>query len=150
MNFIWEDPEKKVHGDISQEAMESRAQYIVKALNLKKTDCVLDIGCGEGLTDYYIKEKCGKLKGIDFAKSRIAEAKKRNPECDYFEASFLENYKEKCQNVNKVFSDNVMQYCKPEDTYSFLRNSIAVLGKECGELMHFDVPDFDRGHLSSL
>lgn len=137
----WEKTETSVHHQASEADLKVMSEYIAEALCLTPEDCVLDIGCGDGQIDFFLKEKCGHLNGFDFSKTKIEEAKARNAEASYFVASFLDDYKEKCQDINKIFSYGVMQYCKPEDTKSFIRHSVETLSKGGGEVVHLDVPD---------
>lgn len=140
----WNKPESSVHRYAAEAGFKSMAESIGEGLRLCREDNVLDIGCGDGHMDSYLKEKCGRLSGFDFAKTKIEEAKERNKDVNYFVASFLEDYQKKCQNVNKVFSYSVMQYCNPKDVEEFLRHSMEALGQGEGIAVHFGVPDKDK------
>lgn len=144
VRLLWEKPETKVHGQTTPGVLKEMSRLITEELCLVKEDRVLDIGCGDGQIDFFLKKKCAELSGFDFSETKINEAKARNKEVSYFVASFLEDYKEKCRNINKVFSYGVMQYCKPEDVETFIQHSVEVLKGTSGLVMHLDVPDKDK------
>ncbi len=50
----------------------SRYKFVVKML--KKTDEVLEVGCGSGLGSIYLSQECKSVYGIDVQKQEIAEA----------------------------------------------------------------------------
>lgn len=145
---IWEDPEVKVHSDLSEDAMMSIASYITMVLKINKADNILDIGCGDGRLDFYLKKQANELHGIDFSKSKLEEAKKRNTEVSYYEKSFLDNIE--LGGINKVYSYSVMQYCKPEDIRTFFEKQFNLVGGVKSQdkmIVHLDVPDLSKALL---
>ena len=122
---IWEDELVKVHGDMT------KLQYYFSCINdvleFKETDCVLDIGCGDGAIDSYIN--VNKLYGIDISQNKLTEAKKRNPKYVYQKQSFLDKISFIDDKINKCFSYGVVQYCKPEDVNKLIENSIVSILK---------------------
>ena len=44
---------------------------------------MLDVGCGVGLTDSYLRSRFGSLSGVDVAAGAVEEAARRNPWADY-------------------------------------------------------------------
>lgn len=142
---IWEDESVMVHGDMS------KPQYyyscIDEVLNFEEKDCVLDIGCGDGIIDSYIQ--VDNLFGIDVSENKLAEAKKRNPRYIYQAQSFLDRIDCKEIKINKCFSYSVVQYCKPEDISMLIRNSIDVVLKNWGGralIAHIEVPDIEKAY----
>lgn|GEM_PF-1708644 len=136
---VWET--KAVHPRFDNP--EEYYNYINKTLNFRKTDVVLDIGCGDGTLDSYLP--C-KVFGIDVAKAKIEKAKRQNPGGNYLRQSFLDKFKFANSRINKVFSFTVFQYCKPEDADTLLRNSIEALDFRHlseGMVAHLSIPDIE-------
>ena len=48
---------------------------------LPATDCVLDVGCGNGIYTQWLGKKCGKAVGVDHNQKNLAWAKHEFPEC---------------------------------------------------------------------
>lgn len=137
----WESLDAKAHLDISPSAIRSYVDRIEQVINFDKDSIVLDVACGDGLIDELIKKEVGSLSGFDFSKTRIDQAKERNPECDYWVQSFLDSYKHKGYDI--IFSYGSMQYCKPSNAELFINNSIDALSDN-GILAHIDVPDLSK------
>lgn len=145
-NKIWENPDIKVHTNIQDEAIQKMADHIKKIMDLQKNDVVLDVGAGDGLVDEKLKNAVKSYYGFDFSNQKIGEARKRNPECEYWQQSFLEPIS-LSEYVNKIFSNSVMQYCTPGDIKTFLKHQIETISSSKGGLIvHFDVPDQDRAY----
>ncbi|WP_061320772.1 class I SAM-dependent methyltransferase [Clostridium botulinum] len=142
-NEEWEKESKKVHGQMSFDSFKKYSEYINSLLNLNKYEDLLDIGCGEGSIDYFLKNKCKVLSGFDFSKNKLNKAIDKNAECKYWNQSFLDEYKYK--NFNKAFSFGVIQYCKPKDLEKFILNSVEAV-KNTGVVFHMDMPDKDKMH----
>ena len=146
-NKIWENPNIKVHTNTSDGTIQQMADHIKKVMDLQPSDIVLDIGAGDGLIDEKLAKYVKTYYGFDFSKQKIEEAKKRNPNCKYWQQSFLEpiNITDK---VNKIFSFCVMQYCNPKDVESFLKKQKDVISVQEGRgiIVHFDVPDKNRAY----
>ena len=58
-------------------------EEIVKLLNPKKGETILDIGCGTGDLTKKISEQCGKVIGIDNSNEMIQSAQKKYPEISF-------------------------------------------------------------------
>ena len=145
-NKIWENPDVKVHGNIWDDAIQKIADHIKKVMDLQKNDAVLDVGAGDGLVDEKLKNAVKSYYGFDFSNQKIGEARKRNPECEYWQQSFLEPIS-LSEYVNKIFSNGVMQYCTPNDIKTFLKHQIEIISSfKGGMIVHFDVPDQDRAY----
>lgn len=54
------------------------ARYKFVAKMIKKTDRVLEIGCGSGLGSLFLGQHCAKVTGLDVKESEIAEARSIN------------------------------------------------------------------------
>lgn len=149
---LWNDKKKLVQGDI----MTNGQHYyscVDEVMEFQETDNVVDIGCGEGTMDSFIH--VNKLYGIDFSKSKLDEARKKNPKYTYHEQSFLDKIDPANHEIyNKCFSFSVFQYCKPEDADRLLQNSIDVVLKKTETtyggvkmVAHIDVPDIEKAYL---
>ncbi len=57
---------------------------VMKLMNLKKGEAVLDIGCGQGALSYYVDRAGGKYTGIDSSPNLINSAKKRHAKEGFF------------------------------------------------------------------
>jgi ubiquinone/menaquinone biosynthesis C-methylase UbiE len=57
-------------------------QTAIKALKKSEGDRLLDVGCGHGWHDYFLK-KDFKITGVDLNETILEIAKKRNPDVDY-------------------------------------------------------------------
>ncbi len=68
------------------EEHEEEARFIknvVKALKSSEGDRLLDVACGHGWHDYFLK-KDFKITGVDLNEAILGMARKRNPDIDYF------------------------------------------------------------------
>lgn len=138
---FWEKTDKKVHSDVSEDVFLFYYNKINDLMKFEISDNVLDIGCGDGSIDKYVIKNTGCLSGFDFSSTLIDKAKLKNPEVNYWEQSFLDDYKNK--GFDKAFSFSVMFYCKPCDICTFIDKSVESLNKN-GVVGHFDVPDIKK------
>lgn len=53
---------------------------ILKLLQPKRTDVILDIGCGNGVLSRLLSKKSHKIIGIDFSRKMLALAQKKQPQ----------------------------------------------------------------------
>lgn len=72
---LWEDVK------VYRRESEQFARLIRKHSRIK-VHCLLDIGCGGGKNDFYLKKHFA-VTGIDKSNAMLANAKKLNPECEY-------------------------------------------------------------------
>jgi SAM-dependent methyltransferase len=67
--------------------VELKADYLVDLARRRLGDpsslWFLDVGCGLGLTDEYLKDEVGALHGIDVAEGVVERAGERNPWAEY-------------------------------------------------------------------
>src|SRR3989344_833127 len=60
----------------------------LKLFRIKKTDRVLDLGCGDGLNIKILVQKGNKnVVGVDISRELLEEAKRLNPKAKFFQAS---------------------------------------------------------------
>jgi cyclopropane fatty-acyl-phospholipid synthase-like methyltransferase len=102
------------HSDMS--GAEFYADHISQVLNIKLTDSILDIGCGDGQIDQYILSKSSSVSGYDFSEKHIKSVRTLLASSDYWNQSFLESCtkqfdkrtfltKGKCQNITEKKSE---------------------------------------------
>ena len=73
---IWEDVEEyRAESELFTRLIKRHARIKVRSL--------LDIGCGGGKNVFHLK-KHFKVTGIDKSKAMLANAKKQNPECEFY------------------------------------------------------------------
>lgn len=76
----WQDQwEKDVHG--GQYSDQKVAQFITRLMGLSRRRTLLDVGCAGGLLLKNLPAQ--KKVGLDYAKSRIKEARKNVPDADF-------------------------------------------------------------------
>lgn len=146
---LWEKDDTKVHESIEFGNIQRIAEYIIKVTNLKKTDTVLDIGCGDGLVDEWICDNVKKLYGFDFSSNKLEKAEKMNLEATYWEQSFLDvidngHFTE--GRPNKIFAFSVTQYCVENDLKRYFENQIDALNSGKGYVYALDVPDVAKAY----
>ncbi|WP_042705933.1 class I SAM-dependent methyltransferase [Methanomicrobium mobile] len=118
----WELESSTVHTRTDESTFKNMSIIISDAIDIQPSDDILDIGCGEGSIDYYLKQNCHTLSGFDFSESKIDAARKKNPECRYEIHSFLDKYPK--YKANKLFSYGVAQYCNPADLKTFIQQQV--------------------------
>lgn len=97
---LWEDV--KVYRQESQQF----ARLIKKHASIKVRS-LLDIGCGGGKNDFYLKKHFA-VTGIDKSSGMLANAKKLNPECQYLRRD-MRNFKLRRQ-FDSVFINDAIIY----------------------------------------
>lgn len=104
---------------------------------LKKTDRILDLGCGDGLDIEILRKKgCKKITGVDISPKLLADAKKRNPGVRFIRAS-AEKLPFKDASFDTVFVDSVLYHFvgKPE-AFSEIWRVLVPGGRLCIIDMH--------------
>lgn len=109
---------------------------VVKKYKKSKGNTLLDVGCGHGWHDKFLK-KSFKITGIDLSRTILKIAKKRNPEITYKQADMKKfNLKRK---FDAVISFDAMMY---NLNYKDLRTTIKNLVKHLAEgsvlIFHLD------------
>jgi len=106
------------------------AQKTLKLLKIKKSDKILDIGCGDGLWTNFLKMKGYNIIGIDPSKQALGIAKKRaklmgiNNVCFFGDARKM---KFKSNSFDKIFSTSVFEHIQNDD--KAFKESFRVLKK---------------------
>ncbi|MGH7204428.1 MAG: class I SAM-dependent methyltransferase [Candidatus Levyibacteriota bacterium] len=85
----WYDDNAKEYGELTYtESPERLIQKFISMLPRKAS--VLDAGCGGGRDCGLLLKKGAKVTGLDISKGLLQFAKKKNPDVDFIEGSFLE------------------------------------------------------------
>lgn len=141
---LWEMEDIKVHNSEEMNYFNEFFKEIQSIMKLSNKERVLDVGCGDGKIDYFIKNVCKELNGFDFSETKLEKARDLNPNCIYWNQSFLSPYK--ANNYDVVFSYGVLQYCKKNDVEKFLLNALDSLNDN-GILYIFNVPVKEKLHI---
>ncbi len=64
---------------------------LLKMMNIKSTDNVLDLGCGQGFFSIEFAKLCARVKGVDISKDLINIAKQKGISNSSFEISSADN-----------------------------------------------------------
>lgn len=95
--------------DLGQFNMFTRNQLEALLIKLNSTDCVLDVGCGNGKISHYISNQTGCfIKGIDFATDAINKANEKygnsNVSFDVHDIRMMDSIKEKYSKIISIDS----------------------------------------------
>ncbi|MEP7197782.1 MAG: class I SAM-dependent methyltransferase [Saprospiraceae bacterium] len=90
---------------ISRELLQMIADKIILQLELKSTDEVLDVCCGNGMLSSLLANHCKSIDGIDLSSNQIQQAKKNNTQSNvsYYEGNAIDF------NLNKKY-DKILLY----------------------------------------
>jgi SAM-dependent methyltransferase len=133
----WEQPDAQVHGDVSDEALNSFGNEIVDVTGLDGRQRVLEIGCGDGRVSERLLPHVAALSAFDFSQHLVASAQRRLAGCEVWRQSFLDPMP---SGFDVVMSFGVLQYAHPNDLVPLLRNSLAS-ARPGGLVAHMSVPD---------
>lgn len=68
----------------------SALEALFSQVNLPADGRVLDVGCGTGVIDGYLKSVCRAVDAVDISEKMIGKARTENPEVNYYVADFYE------------------------------------------------------------
>ena len=105
-------------------------------LNLKPTDSVLDLGCGEGFLINKFKSYCTKITGVDISDKALKTASKINPNCEFFKEDIIELDLPK-KPFDVVYCFEVLQYIQQKQ---LVFNKMFQLARRS---VVFSVPNYD-------
>jgi ubiquinone/menaquinone biosynthesis C-methylase UbiE len=83
---------------------------LLKEVEIKKTDIILDAGCGKGLQTFVIGKKCNQIIGIDVSEKSIAEANRTKLDVIGNRTEFFCMDTEKTKFSNNYF-DKIISIC---------------------------------------
>lgn len=101
---------KQVQRDaINTAQMEEICAHISQTINLKKSDALLDVCCGNGLISSELAKKCKSVVAVDFSETLIKAAKKSHQQnnIEYFIEDALtlsKSVDKKCDKIVLYFS----------------------------------------------
>lgn len=86
---------------------------------------VLDVGCGIGLTDNFLKKEFTHLHGVDIEEATVNKARVNNPEVDYLLYDSKALPFDNCF-FDFVFTINVMHHVPPDSRNNFIKEMYRV------------------------
>lgn len=134
--------EKKYHWDAEEYAKHSSAQQVwakelIAKLQLKGSESILDIGCGDGKMTVEIAAQLpeGDVLGVDSSPDMIALARKKFPQSKYSNLSFKladANHLPFAEQFDIVFSNAALHWIKDHGpVIPSIQNSLKPGGKLC-------------------
>ena len=137
----------RIGGTLQQdeEIIDEIVEHIVKVLELKSDDVLLDVCCGNGLLTSKLAKYCKKVVGIDISDVLINHAKNNFPEIEFICADVLElNASTICKQhlsfdkINLYFS---FQYFESFDKGKKVIENLLPFVKKDGKIFLGDIPD---------
>lgn len=101
------------HATMIGKTKEEFASYIIKRLNLKKTDIVVDLGCGSGYLTSEISKIC-KCIGITNSEECLKQCRKNYPDTN-FQLGNMESFE--CSEATHYINLESMGYANIEKTF---------------------------------
>ena len=98
--------------------------HLVTSLNLKKTDNVIDLGCGNGIITEALATKVLSIKGYDFSPSLIKRAKelKKHKNVKYSVVDLRKINSNHLKDVNIVLLYEVLQHLTIQEFNQFMES----------------------------
>jgi cyclopropane fatty-acyl-phospholipid synthase-like methyltransferase len=127
------------------EQLIDKFQMVINLLNLRKSDRLLDIGCGRGELVIYHSLNGGKATGVDFSDEAIKLAKEKatvlKADCKFLISSF-ENINEEVR-FDRIVSIDFIEHISVEEGKAFFRKCYNLLNNE-GRLIIYTFPNTIR------
>lgn len=146
---FWGQVKRTVNGKpITQEQIDSIVKTVCIHLKFKKTDNLLDIGCGNGALSVLFLKKINSLVGVDFSEYLISVAKENFEEKPNYTFhigdayKFIANYKGK-EKISKALCYGTFAYFN----FRTAERMLCYLNKEYKNLQRIflgNLPDKDR------
>lgn len=140
----WEDHPKKYKEYVTWANLrpetysyEETFKHLDKTLQFKKTDSVLDLGCGTGELSEFIVPKVEFYAGVDFSMSMIKLASQRHGKY-FFTRNPIHNLDFIDQRFDKIFAMGVWQYVSYDFAHDSIVEMLRVLKKD-GTILLADV-----------
>ncbi len=120
-------------------AVPQAAGRILKLLEIKTDEQILDVCCGNGLITDYIFQKGFDISGVDFSAMMIENAKRNNQHIKYFKQdAFALQLGEQ---FNKIFIAFSFQYFNSYDKGKIVITNLIKHAKPGALLLLTDIPD---------
>lgn len=119
-----------------------KIKRLLKYVNFKKEDMVVDYGCGDGKLSYLIHNEVSEYHGVDFSDNFIAEAVRVNSNIknsEFYCEDIIEFAKRNKNKFDKAFSYDFTEHIYDDDYYKFF-SAIKDTLKPNGEL-YIHTPD---------
>ena len=127
------------------EILDLIVEHIVKVLELKPDDVLLDVCCGNGLLTARLAKYCKKVVGVDLSEVLIGQAKVNYPDIDFICADALSLRYSNFQfielpidKINLYFS---FQYFESFDDGKKVIDNLLTFVKTEGRILIGDIPD---------
>lgn len=120
---------------ISKEVFENIVMDITEKLELKKTDILLEMCCGNGLFTFPLSHIVEYIYAFDFTKSLIDNALKFKSNCNIEYAvgngkeDFTKIFKNKLPTIQKFLINDAIAYFSPKDVESIIKR-ISTISKD--------------------
>jgi cyclopropane fatty-acyl-phospholipid synthase-like methyltransferase len=127
-------------GRVRVEDWRKYAELIIDKLQMKRNDCILEVGCGSGALLYALNEHLElNVSGIDYSENLIKVAKRVLPkgEMQVVEAKNLDETKR----YDFVISNGVFHYFDLPYAKQVLLKMVGALNRTGGGIYILDIPD---------
>lgn len=110
--------------------VETIVDSIVAGLNLRSSDIVADLGCGNGLITERIAARVARIAGVDVSEGLIESARANHapPNCTYHLGDLAELESLPVEGVAKAYSNGVLQHLSVDETRVLLGALIDQIG----------------------
>jgi 2-polyprenyl-3-methyl-5-hydroxy-6-metoxy-1,4-benzoquinol methylase len=124
-DYVWNNDPKRLGITLS------RYKFVSKMVS--KSDCLLEVGCGDSFQNRIVKQSCKSLTAIDMQKNLILEAKINKSKIfpvTHIHHNILSGPVSKTKNLyDGVFSLDVLEHIDKKNEKKFIKNSIFNLKK---------------------
>jgi cyclopropane fatty-acyl-phospholipid synthase-like methyltransferase len=120
-------------------------KMVIKQLDLKKGDNLLDIGCGRGELVIYHALEGGKATGVDFSSDAISLARQKADQLGADPTFINQSFEEIDENIkyDKIISLDFIEHISADEGIQFFRKCYNVL-KPGGRLVIYTFPNTIR------
>lgn len=129
------------------ESLAESQDQVLNVLNIKNSDIVLDLCCGNGIITHRIAGFCQKAVGVDYSESliNIAEKHFNLPNLSYYCMSILDKDMHEVigNQFSKIFMLGSLQYFQVEEFENIL-GVIRICSKEQSQVLIEGIPDIER------
>jgi cyclopropane fatty-acyl-phospholipid synthase-like methyltransferase len=142
-NATGHDEFKSFDGKFEQ--LIDKFQMILKCLNLRKSDSLLDIGCGRGELVIYHALNGGEATGVDFSEEAIKLAKAKANELEAkckFQVNSFEKIDEETK-YDRIISIDFIEHISVEEGKVFFKKCYNLLNSD-GRLIVYTFPNTIR------